>query len=64
MRKTTTIGVVRVQSVNRALLRPEEGSCLMRSFNLGSDVHEVDIQASFKHGVLKLQAPKLVEEVV
>ena len=36
----------------------------MRSFNLGSDVHEADIQASFKDGVLKLQAPKLVEEVV
>ncbi len=36
----------------------------MRSFNLGTDVHEADIQASFKDGVLKLQAPKLVEKEV
>ena len=35
----------------------------MRSFNLGTDVHEEDIKASFKDGVLKLQAPKLVEQV-
>ncbi len=34
----------------------------MRSFNLGSDVQESDIQASFSDGVLKLQAPKLVEQ--
>ena len=34
----------------------------LRSFNLGSDVHEKDIKASFKDGVLKLQAPKLVEK--
>ncbi|MBT4520411.1 MAG: Hsp20/alpha crystallin family protein [Halieaceae bacterium] len=36
----------------------------MRSFNLGSDVHEEDIEASFKDGVLKLQAPKLLEREV
>ena len=36
----------------------------LRSFNLGSDVHEEDIKASFKDGVLKLQAPKLVEKPV
>ena len=35
----------------------------MRSFNLGSDVHESDIKASFKDGVLKLEAPKLAEKV-
>jgi HSP20 family protein len=34
----------------------------LRSFNLGSDVHEEDIKATFKDGVLKLQAPKLVEK--
>jgi len=34
----------------------------MRSFNLGGDVHEEDIQASFSDGVLKLKAPKLVEK--
>jgi HSP20 family protein len=33
----------------------------MRSFNLGNDVHEADIKASFKDGVLKLEAPKLIE---
>ena len=36
----------------------------MRSFNLGADVHEADIKASFKDGVLKLQAPKLTEKDV
>ncbi len=30
----------------------------MRSFNLGADIEEEDIKASFKDGVLKLQAPK------
>jgi len=32
----------------------------MRSFNLGTDVQEEDIKASFKDGVLKLEAPKHV----
>ena len=36
----------------------------MRSFNLGSDVEEADIKASFSNGVLKLQAPKVVEKAV
>ena len=36
----------------------------MRSFNLGGDVQESDIKASFKDGILKLQAPKLVEKPV
>jgi HSP20 family protein len=31
----------------------------MRSFNLGAEVQEEDIKASFKDGVLKLEAPKL-----
>ena len=35
----------------------------MRSFNLGGDVHEDDISASFSDGVLCLKAPKLKEEV-
>ena len=34
----------------------------MRSFNLGEDVQESDIKASFKDGVLKLEAPKIVEK--
>ena len=33
----------------------------MRSFNLGSDIHEEDITAAFKGGVLKLSAPKATE---
>lgn len=33
----------------------------MRSFNLGADVQESDIKASFKDGVLTLEAPKIVE---
>jgi HSP20 family protein len=36
----------------------------LRSFNLGSDVEESDIKASFKDGVLTLEAPKLVEKEV
>jgi HSP20 family protein len=32
----------------------------MRSFNLGTDIQEEDIKASFKDGVLKLEAPKQV----
>ena len=31
----------------------------MRSFNLGADIHEEDIKAAFKDGVLTLEAPKL-----
>ncbi len=33
-----------------------------RSFNLGGEVHEGDIRASFKDGVLKLEAPKVKEK--
>ena len=33
-----------------------------RSFNLGGNVHEEDISASFENGVLKLTAPKAKEE--
>jgi HSP20 family protein len=34
---------------------------MMRSFNLGSEVHEEDISAEFNDGVLKLKAPKRAE---
>ena len=34
---------------------------MMRSFNLGSEVHEEDISAEFADGVLKLKAPKRAE---
>lgn len=36
----------------------------MRSFNLGADVEEADIKASFTDGILKLQAPKQVEKPI
>ena len=36
----------------------------MRSFNLGADVNEADIDASFSDGILKLKAPKVVEKAV
>ncbi len=36
----------------------------LRSFNLGGDVNEEDIKATFKDGVLKLEAPKAVEKPV
>jgi len=36
----------------------------MRSFNLGADVEEADIKASFTDGILTLQAPKLVEKPI
>lgn len=34
----------------------------LRSFDLGGDVHDKDINASFKDGVLTLTAPKLKQE--
>lgn len=34
----------------------------LRSFNLGGDVHEQDIKAKFKDGVLTLEAPKVEEK--
>ena len=35
----------------------------MRSFNLGGEVQEEDIKASFKDGILTLEAPKVKEKV-
>jgi HSP20 family protein len=35
----------------------------MRSFNLGADISETKIKATFKDGVLKLEAPKVAEKV-
>lgn len=41
------------------IIRQERSSgTYMRSFNLGSDVKEKDINAKFKDGVLTLKAPK------
>jgi len=35
----------------------------MRSFDLGNNIHEEDINASFENGVLTLTAPKVAKEV-
>ena len=35
----------------------------IRSFDLGNNIHEEDINASFDDGILKLIAPKVSEEV-
>ncbi len=34
----------------------------LRRFNLGDSVHDEDIKAAFEDGILKLTAPKLVDE--
>ncbi|MFZ5655426.1 MAG: Hsp20/alpha crystallin family protein [Pseudomonadota bacterium] len=33
----------------------------LRSFNLGQDIQDADISASFENGILKLTAPKVTE---
>ena len=50
------------ESEGKVIRRERRYGKFMRSFNLGSDVHEEDIKASFKDGVLTLEAPKLVEK--
>ena len=35
-----------------------------RTFNLGTEVSEADIKATFENGILQLRAPKLVEQPV
>ncbi|MDX2465105.1 MAG: Hsp20/alpha crystallin family protein [Porticoccus sp.] len=35
----------------------------VRSFDLGENIHEEDIKASFEDGVLKLTAPKVAEKI-
>ena len=37
------------------------GEC-SRSFYIGEDVHEDDIKATFKNGILSLDVPKVKEE--
>ena len=47
------------------MLRKERRSgWFVRSFNLGVDVKESDINAKFKNGVLKLKVPKAQEKTV
>lgn len=46
----------------RVIRRERRTGKYVRSFTLGSDVKESEIKADFKNGVLKLRAPKMVEE--
>jgi len=52
------------KSKGRVIRQERRYGKFMRSFNLGADIHEDDIKASFKDGVLTLAAPKAVEKVV
>jgi|TARA_R110002073_G_scaffold151438_2_gene305607 HSP20 family protein len=44
----------------RVIRQEQRYGKIMRSFNLGVDVEEANIKASFVNGVLSLQAPKVV----
>ena len=46
----------------RVIRQEQRYGKIMRSFNLGVDVEEANIKASFVNGVLSLQAPKVVEK--
>lgn len=66
-------GVLRIEAeTTQEEKKEEEGKVIrqerrygkyMRSFDLGNNVHQEDIKASFEDGVLKLTAPKVAEEV-
>jgi HSP20 family protein len=48
----------------RVIRKERRSGKFMRSFNLGGDVKESDINAKFKNGVLKLKVPKAEEQAV
>ncbi|MCR9104861.1 MAG: Hsp20/alpha crystallin family protein [Gammaproteobacteria bacterium] len=50
------------EAQGRVIRRERRYGKFMRSFNLGTDVKESDIQASFENGVLTLRAPKQLEK--
>tara|TARA_R110002110_G_scaffold406421_1_gene626278 strand:- start:80573 stop:80995 length:423 start_codon:yes stop_codon:yes gene_type:complete len=54
----------REEKEGRVIRQERRYGKFMRSFNLGADIEESDIKASFKDGVLKLEAPKMVEKAV
>lgn len=54
----------REEKAGRVIRQERRYGKFLRSFNLGGDVKEEDIKASFKDGILKLQAPKVVEKPV
>lgn len=47
----------------KVIRRERHSGSFMRSFNVGNTVHQEDINASFKNGVLTLVAPKVREAV-
>ena len=59
-----TTSAENVEEKDGKIIRKERRSGkYMRSFNLGVDVHEGDINANFKNGVLTLAVPKVEETV-
>jgi HSP20 family protein len=66
-------GVLRLEAENHMEKKEEkEGKVIrqerrygkyMRSFDLGGNIHEEDIKATFEDGILKLTAPKVAEQV-
>jgi len=48
----------------KVLRKERRSGRFVRSFNLGVDVKESDINAKFKNGVLKLKVPKAQEKTV
>lgn len=45
----------------KVIRRERHSGSFMRSFNVGSNVHQEDINANFENGVLTLVAPKMKE---
>lgn len=52
----------REEDKGRVIRQERRYGKFMRSFNLGADVKESDIKATFNDGVLTLQAPKVEEK--
>ncbi len=48
----------------KVIRRERRSGKFMRSFNLGSDIQQADIDAQFKNGFLKLKVPKATEQVI
>lgn len=49
------------ESEGKVIRKERRTGRFMRSFNLGSDIQDKDIEANFVDGVLSLKAPKLAE---
>ena len=58
------VAIRRATRNGRVIRQERRYGKFMRSFNLGNEVHEADIKATFKDGVLALEAPKIVEKAV